>query len=267
MIKRRFVFSVKYNGFNYSGWQKQVNIVSIQKKIEDAFYKFLNEKVIVYSSGRTDKGVHSLGQVAHCDIYTNLDEVTLLFGLNSCLPADIKINYIREIDSFFDSRYSAICREYKYIIYNNYTNCVFFNNLCFWFKYKVNVDKILYGIEYLIGYHNFFSLRASGCESILFFRTIYEIRISSYKKFLIFSVMANSFLYKMVRIIIGALLYLGSLDLDVEWLKYFLEKKNLLGVKYIVPSHGLYLTNVIYPNKYNLSNINWSFSDIFFELL
>lgn len=267
MIKRRFALSIKYNGFFYNGWQRQSNFNSVQEKIEDSFYNVLKKKIIIYSSGRTDKGVHSLGQIAHCDLFTNMNNIDLLNNLNYHLPLDIRINYITEVDPSFDARHSVICREYKYVVYNSNINSVFLNNLVFMFNYRINVNKILYGIEYLLGYHDFCSFKSSGSKSSLSYKTIYGINISSHKNFLIFNITANSFLYKMVRTIIGILLILGSFDLDIEWLKYFIESKDLLGNKYIAPAHGLYLTNVVYSDKYNLSKINCDFLNIFYELL
>ena len=115
----RILLSIEYDGKNYHGWQEQKNSNTIQGQIQESIFKFSQEKIKLSVAGRTDAGVHATGQVAHFETNVKRTEEKWLLGLNSFLPEDIRINYVKFIGNNFHARFSALSRTYRYIIYNN----------------------------------------------------------------------------------------------------------------------------------------------------
>ena len=115
----RILLSIEYDGKNYHGWQEQKNSNTIQGQIQESIFKFSQEKIKLSVAGRTDAGVHATGQVAHFETNVKRTEEKWLLGLNSFLPEDIRINYVKFIGNDFHARFSALSRAYRYIIYNN----------------------------------------------------------------------------------------------------------------------------------------------------
>ena len=115
----KVLLSVQYDGKNYYGWQEQKTPNTVQGKLQEAIYKFCQEKVKIYVAGRTDSGVHALSQIAHFETNTKREESTWQLGLNSHLPDDIRINFVKFISDEFHARFSVISRTYRYVIYNN----------------------------------------------------------------------------------------------------------------------------------------------------
>ncbi|CAL4320964.1 tRNA pseudouridine synthase A [Buchnera aphidicola (Protaphis terricola)] len=254
MIQKKiktFALGVEYDGSNYHGWQSQENYPSIQKEIEQCLSKIANHKVYVFCAGRTDAGVHSIGQVIHFKTTSIRSNYNWTVGINTYLSKNISIKWIKEVPNFFHSRYSAVSRTYRYIIYNNiFRSSILYNYTNHVYK-KLNISKINFEAQYLLGNHDFSSFRASGCQSNTPFRSIKKINIYRINNFVIFDITANSFLYRMVRNIIGSLIKINFLN-KKDIIKEILKKKNRYYAGPTAPSKGLYLLSVEYPKCFNL---------------
>ncbi len=249
----RLLLSIEYDGGSYCGWQKQNNVKTIQGKIQESIFKFSQEKVIIYGAGRTDSGVHATGQIAHFDTSINRQEDKWILGLNSLLPEDIKINYVKYMDDSFHARFSALSRTYRYIIYNNRIKpCLLRNKVCWYYLNNLDENRMLTSANLLIGEKDFSCFRSSNCQSNSPIRKIHDIIINRKDDYLYIDIRANSFLYNMVRNIVGSLVLIGSGEKDIFWLENLISSKNRDNAGKQFPAKGLYLVNIEYDLKFNI---------------
>ncbi len=242
----RLLVCVEYNGMNYIGWQKQLhNSLSIQEIIEKCLSKITNHKVNIICSSRTDSGVHSLGQMFHFDTYIYKNENEWLLIANFNLPYDITFKWMKYVKNNFHARYNVNSRRYLYIILNSCIRSSFLNNLVMYYRGNINIDFMLQASYYLLGKHDFTSFRSSGCESKNTYKNIMHLNIFKKKKYIIFDIKANSFLYRMVRNIVSSLLLVGIGKYPINWIKHILSSrdKNLCR-SFSVKPYGLYLYKI-----------------------
>ena len=148
----KVLLSIQYDGKNYYGWQEQKTPDTVQGKLQEAIYKFCQEKVKIYVAGRTDSGVHALSQYAHFETNTKREESTWLLGLNSHLPDDIRINFVKFISDEFHARFSALSRTYRYIIYNNKIKpCLNRNKVGWYYLHHLDENKMQNAANKLVG--------------------------------------------------------------------------------------------------------------------
>lgn len=203
---KKFALGIEYDGKNYCGWQRQKNLSSIQEEVENCLSKIANHKVNVVCSGRTDAGVHSIGQVIHFISDSIRNKFSWTVGVNSYLSKNISIKWVKEVPENFSARHSAISRSYRYIIYNNSCRSSIFRNKSYHFYKKLNVDKMHFEAQSLIGENDYSSFRALGCQSNSPRREITKLNVWRLNNWIIFDITANSFLYHMVRNIVGSLI-------------------------------------------------------------
>ena len=239
---------IEYDGTNYSGWQTQENAVAIQEKIVEAIKSVTGEDVRLIGSGRTDGGVHALGQVANFHTNSTIPADKFCFTLNNVLPEDIKIIKSDEVDLNFHSRFDAMRKRYRYVIYNEKMPSPIHRNFSFHFKYDLDVDKMLEASKFLIGTHDFasFKVRKSVVKSTI--RKIYDINIKRKGYFIEIIFEGNSFLRYMVRIIVGTLVEIGNGKRPVSDMKKIMDSKNRDEAGLTVPPQGLFLEKVFYPD-------------------
>lgn len=249
--KKKFALGIQYNGSNYHGWQRQKNILTVQEEIENALSKVANHNIKVICSGRTDAGVHSIGQVIDFTTTALRNDYSWTVGVNGYLPKNISVQWIREVPLNFSARYSAIHRSYRYLIYNH--NCrtsIAFERSHHVYR-KLNIKKMYKEAQSLLGEHDFSSFRASGCQSYSTWRNIKKINIFGLDNWVIIDITANSFLYRMVRNIVGSLIQVSFLK-ENNCIKKILEKKNRFYAGPTASAHGLYLWYIKYPESFNL---------------
>lgn len=254
----KIALGIEYDGNNYHGWQKQQGVISIQEKLEKAITIIADHKVNIICGGRTDKGVHSIGQVIHFSTLSKRTEYSWVVGVNSYLPKDISIQWIRFVPDCFHARYSAISRFYRYIIYNYpQRSAILHRNTTIFLKSKLNANNMKLAGKMLIGEHDFSSFRSIGCQSKTPFRNISYFNVSRKNNFIVIDIQANSFLYHMVRNIVGCLIEIGSSKKSIEWIYYVLQLKDrkLGGRTITAPAYGLYLMTIKYPSIFNIPNI------------
>lgn len=255
----RIALGIEYNGHNYYGWQKQANLPTIQGMLENALTSIAGEPIHLFCAGRTDAGVHALGQVVHFDTTANRDVRAWLFGTNAHLPEAIAVRWAKIVDEDFHARFKALSRSYRYIIYNNSTRPAILNHRVTWHYGFLNVTDMQKAALYLIGEHDFSSFRSAECQSKSPIRNIMSIDITSRDSFIIIDIEANAFLHHMVRNIVGVLIEIGSGRKKVEWCFEVLHKKDRTKASKTSLASGLYLHYVKYPMNYALPEMKRSY--------
>ncbi|NLY85068.1 MAG: tRNA pseudouridine(38-40) synthase TruA [Tissierellia bacterium] len=240
---------IEYEGTNYSGWQIQENAITIQGKIEEALEKLLGEKVKLIGSGRTDGKVHALGQVANFLTSSNIPGDRYKYALKQLLPEDITIIDSEEVDINFHSRFDAIKKRYKYLVYNGKMPRALYRNFTYHLPYEVDIEKMIEASKYFCGTHDFAAFMAANSDVNSTIRTIYDISIIRKKDLIQFTVEGNSFLRHMVRIIVGTLLYVGLGKIQVKAIPEIIRDGKREKAGPTVPPQGLYLEKVFYPQK------------------
>lgn len=237
---------IQYDGTNYSGWQMQINAISIQQKIVDTIELITKEHVNLIGSGRTDTGVHALGQVANFRIEKDLNLYKFRYQLNSILPNDISITKIEKVAENFHSRFDAKRRSYLYLFIHNkspfyYKYAHYYPPLC-----KINFDHLNEISKMLLGEHDFTSFARKNPDLTDKTCNISEIHWRKGRDISIFYITANRFMHGMVRTIIGTLLHIAEQNLNGDYLLEVLNKKEREKADESVPAKGLYLFKVRY---------------------
>lgn len=249
----KFAAGLEYDGSNYHGWQIQkAGILSVQFEVEKAISMIANHKIEVFCSGRTDAYVHSIGQVIHFETHAIRKNISWILGINSYLPKNISIQWIKQVSDVFHARYSAISRAYRYIIYNNVIRSAILKNRVHFEHILLNVQAMHQASQLLIGEYDFSSFRSKKCQSRTPFRKIISMDVYKWNKFIFVDIEANSFLQYMARNIIGCLLEIGKMKQNISWIMSVLKKKNRFFCAPTANPSGLYLLNVKYPNFFKL---------------
>lgn len=245
---RNIKIIIEYEGTNYSGWQIQKNASSIQEEIQKAILKITRENVNLIGAGRTDAGVHARGQVANFNTLSSIPEDRFAWALNSVLKDDIVIKNAHEAPMEFHSRYDAKSKIYSYTIHRGMFPPAIMRRYAYHLKYgrMLDLKKVKRAADYFVGTHDFKGFMASGSSVSDTVRTIYSIEIIEEGDFLKIFYHGNGFLYNMVRIITGTILFAGVDKIDPDCIPSIIKKRerNLAGVT--VPAHGLCLENIYY---------------------
>jgi tRNA pseudouridine38-40 synthase len=239
-----YKITIQYDGTQYSGWQIQENAPTIQEVITNSIEQILQENINLTGAGRTDTGVHALGQVANFVVDRELDLFKFKYSLNSVLPTDISINDIETIEERFHSRFSAKKRSYIYIISNQ--KSPFFDRYSYTLFSEFNLAKLNELSKTLIGIQDFASFCKTNTEVQNKICEVYEARWRRQKNFFIFYIEANRFLYGMVRAIVGSLLKAYSSDNGINYLQSILDQKDRNTAADSAPAKGLFLYKVKY---------------------
>jgi len=253
-VKRNIKLTIEYDGTNFNGWQIQrAGTRTIQGEIEKALHKIFNEKITLIGSGRTDSGVHALGQVANFLTHnTRLSTTEILNALNANLPEDISILKSEDVPQKFHAQYSAKRKTYRYCILNRKERCSIQRDFNTFIPYKLNLTAIQTEAKNLIGRKDFRAFTAANpaernasIEKNTV-RTIYKFQIQKKGAYLYIDIEANGFLYKMVRNIVGTLLEVGSAKLSKGSVKRILLQKDRSLAGSTAPAKGLCLIKVTY---------------------
>jgi tRNA pseudouridine38-40 synthase len=247
---QRYKLTVEYNGTPYVGWQRQDNGLSVQQCIEEAIYKFCQTAVTLCVAGRTDAGVHATGQVCHADLPVDLDADKVRKAINFYLEEQlISIVDARKVDSDFSARFSATKRYYMYRIINRPAKLAIEKGLAWHIPIPLDTKAMQEGANYLIGYHDFSTFRASQCQANSPMRTLDTIQIVKDEKDIRIYLEALSFLHHQVRNIVGTLYFVGIGKWTPEDINKALKAKDRTKGGQTAPAEGLYLTQVDYGNK------------------
>jgi len=243
---RNFKLTVEYDGTSYCGWQTQVNGTSIQEVIEKSLKHTFKKKVALTGAGRTDSGVHSVGQVASFRANTRLTRKQLLFALNSRLPNDIAIKKVEDVGSGFNACRSAKRKLYRYAILNSPIPAPLLRRYSYRYTIPLNINAMRKASMVLKGRHDFKSFRAAGSRRRNSITTIYRISTKKEGDFIHMDMEAKGFLYNMVRNIAGTLIEIGRGKLQSGDMKRILQAKDRAQAGPTAPAKGLCLIKVSY---------------------
>ena len=257
----KYALLIEYNGNDLVGWQKQNEGISVQSSLEDAAKNIFNEEFEIQGSGRTDAGVHALGQIAHINLpkghrLTSRHPFYIISAFNSLLrDSNIRVISTKPVKAEFNARFSAIKRFYKYRILCRAAPPGLDKGKVWHFRKKLDISLMQEGAKYLIGKHDFTSFRTIKCQAKSPVRTIDEVSFSREGEEVIIRVSAKSFLHSQVRIIAGTIVKIGDGTWAPEKILTILKGKNRNLAGPTAPADGLYLERVKYPE--NLLNDTW----------
>ena len=244
---RNIKLVIEYDGKEFNGWQKQPNKLNIQGEIERAIKQITGEEVDLTASGRTDAGVHALGQVANFKTNSNIPIEKIPIALNSNLKKSIVIKSAEEVEERFHSRLNCKRKTYRYIINNSKYGTAIYRNLETHIPMKLDIQKMQEAVKYFEGEHDFKAFKASGTSSKSRVRTIYKTEvIDAGNERIYIELTGNGFLYNMVRIIAGTLVEVGLGKIEPNEIKTIIESKKRENAGKTLPPQGLYLVNVEY---------------------
>lgn len=253
---QRIALGIEYDGSNYSGWQRQDTVPSIQSILESAISKIADSQIAISCAGRTDSRVHATGQVIHFD-YQNKIPRNLnawIMGVNSMLPDDISVSWAQVMPDDFHARFSAVARRYQYYIYVSKSQRALLNNKALWVYRNLDLNAMQQACNYLIGEQNFSCFRSSECQSLSPMRNIIAADIVMIKNFIVLDIKANAFLHHMVRNIVGSLLEVGLNKKPSEWFIDLIKGQDRTKAAKTASPVGLYLVSVDYNQKYIVDN-------------
>ena len=239
---KKILMTVEYNGANFHGWQKQKNKRTVQGELEEKIKILTGDEVKVEGSGRTDKGVHALGQVATVNIEKNIPLSNFKTALIKLLSDDVCVKSLKFASSDLHPRFNAKRKTYRYVVSKK--RLALEHDLVTYYPHKVDVERMKKASELFLGKHNFKAFCASGATVKDFEREIYGLKITERECKIIFEITGNGFLYNMVRIIVGTLLEIEKIG-EENILKAFKEGDRSLVGKTMAPN-GLYLIKVEY---------------------
>ena len=243
----RYALTIEYDGTPFVGWQRQANGSSVQESLEEALKELCGEHIIVHGAGRTDAGVHAVGQVAHIDVSKNWRTDRLRDALNAHLKPDpIAILHVCEVNLDFEARFSAIRRHYRYIIENRRAPLTLALKRAWHVKWPLDAELMHNAAQQLIGRHDFTTFRASECQANSPIRTLERCDVRRLGDRIEIDVSARSFLHSQVRSMAGSLEHVGSGKWAVEELVSALESCDRRRCGQVAPPHGLYLMSVDY---------------------
>ncbi|MFR8146666.1 MAG: tRNA pseudouridine(38-40) synthase TruA [Clostridia bacterium] len=243
---RNIKLTIEYDGKDFNGWQKQPNKLNIQGNIEKVISEITKEEIELIGSGRTDAGVHAIGQVANFKTNSNIPIEKFAIAINYRLKKSIIIKKAEEVPERFHSRYNCKKKTYRYIINNSDMGSAIYRNLEYNIKMPLNLENMKKASKYFEGEHDFSAFKASGTSSKSSVRTIYSADVKKENERIIIELTGNGFLYNMVRIISGTLVEVGLGKIRPEEIEDIIDSKNRQMAGKTLPPYGLYLLEVNY---------------------
>jgi len=255
----RMALGLQYDGSSYSGWQAQLSLNTVQDKLEATIARFIGDSstgdfVRVITAGRTDTGVHALGQVVHFDINVEREDWSWVRGINSFLPESIVVNWAKPVSEEFSARFSAYERTYIYAMHAGPCRSPMAAARAGYLMMPADkwfdVPAMEAAAQCLIGEHDFSSFRSSECQAKSPIKTLYSIEIISAQPWLYFKIRGNAFLHHMVRNLVGTFLMIGIGKQSSEWMSEVLAAKDRRVAAPTFAPDGLYLVKIAYPGEF-----------------
>lgn len=241
---RNIALIISYDGSAYFGYQTQNGFITIQQVMEETISKMTKEKVIIYGCGRTDTGVHALNYLLTFKTNSNIPVERIPYALNALLPDDISVKKAFEADDDFHGRFSVKRKTYVYRILNTEFNDPLRAKYTWHYKYPLNLDKMKEAASYVVGEKDFVCFMASGGQVKTTVRNVDELNVEKAGDEIVITISSNGFLYNMVRIITGTLIYVGCGKINPADVKDIIESKDRRKAGITAPPNGLYLKNV-----------------------
>lgn len=251
-MKTRIRLTIEYDGSHYHGFQIQENGLTVQEVLEKAIFKLTGERIGLLGAGRTDSGVHALGQVAAFDSSSSIPGERWKMALNSVIPGDIRVIESCTTHPQFNPRFDALSKRYIYLIYRPVRGSTFFRHYALCSSEPLNLAAMQAAAGFLVGSHNFRAFCASGSSAKTFERRVIKCVVEEKEPFIRLDIEGEGFLYNMVRIIMGTLMEVGRGKYPPTWISEVLESRDRSRAGPTAPPQGLYLVRVTYARD------NWT---------
>ncbi len=251
----RWALGIEYVGTAYCGWQRQGHCDSVQGQLEKALSTIAQETIDVHCAGRTDAGVHGLGQVVHFDTQSIRPHSAWVQGANTQLPRDIRVTWAHQVDEGFHARFSAQARQYRYVIYNRAQPSALLYGRTHWERHPLDAKAMNIAGQALLGEQDFSSFRAAQCQAQHGQRNIQLLCVSRREDFVHIDIKANAFVHHMVRNIAGTLMQIGRGDKPISWAGDLLALKDRTQAYATAPAEGLYFVKAFYPESFSLPQL------------
>jgi tRNA pseudouridine38-40 synthase len=249
----RIAVALEYDGAQFAGWQtQQAGVSSVQETAEGAFSRVAGEPVSLVCAGRTDAGVHALGQIAHFDTTAQRGERGWVLGANANLPDSISVRWARAVPAHFHARYSAEARTYRYYVLNRLGRSALAAQRAALIYRPLDVAQMVAAAALLLGEHDFSAFRAAGCQARSPIRRLYALQVERFGDRIVIEATANAFLHHMVRNLVGLLLDIGVGKAPPPWAAAVLASKDRTQSSPTAPAEGLYFWKVRYPQAFGL---------------
>ena len=238
---------MSFRGTNYHGYQKQDSgIPTVQQTVEEGIFCLLGERTEIFGCSRTDTGVHANEYVFSMKLDSTISERGVVFGLNGVLPKDISILSCERADDDFHARYHCRGKEYVYLIHNSEIRNPFYEDTLYRSWYPIDDKKLNIACKDFIGTHDFKSFCSTDTDKVGTVRTVYDFSVLREGDIVKFTVSGDGFLYNMVRIMVGTLLFINDGKMELHAIPGIISALDRTAAGKTVPPNGLYLNKVFY---------------------
>ena len=248
----RIALAVEYDGSGFRGWQTQPGGATVQDALQDALFRFAGIPLRVICAGRTDTGVHALGQVVHFDTTLDRPMFSRVRGVNTFLPAAVAVRWAQPVDDAFHARASACARHYRYLLLNRAHRSGLWPGRVGWYHQTLDLAAMRSAAGLLLGERDFSAFRAAECQANTPIKTMHKADIKRLGEFLVFDFEASAFLHHMVRNLVGSLVHVGKGKRPPEWVAELLAAGDRRLAAPTFAAAGLYLAAVRYPSHWGL---------------
>ena len=251
----RIAACLEYCGVGYCGWQRQSHAPSVQQAVESAVGKVADHSLDVVVAGRTDSGVHAIGQIVHFDTPSRRAGEQWVRGTNSWLPDDISMLWARPVSPDFHARFSARQRSYRYVLLNRPVSPGYLHGRVAWHRAPLALAPMQEAARQLVGRHDFSAFRAAGCQNRNPVKQVSLIALGQSGPWIWLDIASDGFLHHMVRNIMGVLMRIGEGLEPVRWAGEVLASRDRKAGGITAPADGLYFVSAQYDEKYHLPAI------------
>jgi len=248
----RIALGIEYDGSSFCGWQTQPSGCAVQDAIERALAEVAGRPTPTICAGRTDAGVHAVGQVVHFDSDVSRPESAWVRGVNAHLPEAVAVQWMRPVDEDFHARFGALERRYRYVLLDHPVRPALNRHQVGWVHQPLEIEPMREAAAVLLGEHDFSAFRASECQAASPVRNLQKLEIGRCGCYVMFDFTANAFLHHMVRNIVGSLVYVGLGRQQPRWPRELLDGRDRTRAAPTFAAAGLYLSGVRYAEKYAL---------------
>jgi tRNA pseudouridine38-40 synthase len=250
----RIALGVQYDGAAFQGWQtqKRPSARTVQGCLQQALSQVAAQPIEVVCAGRTDAGVHGVGQVVHFDTSAVRSARSWVLGGNSNLPPDISLHWACAVEPDFHARFSALARRYRYLMLDRPYRSALWRKRATWCRRRLDTERMNAAGQIFVGEHDFSSFRAAECQARHPVRNVRELSVRRQGEGVVLEIEANAFLHHMVRNIAGVLMTIGIGEQPLAWAQEVLERRDRTQGGVTAPADGLYLLAVRYPERFGL---------------
>ena len=248
----RIALGIEYDGSGFCGWQTQPSGCAVQDALDAALSQIAAHSVHSQCAGRTDAGVHALGQVVHFEQSVQRPITAWVRGVNTLLPRAIAVRWAREVQPAFHARYSARGRAYVYLLRNRPQRLGLLHAYLGWHHRPLEIERMRAAASCLLGMHDFSAFRAAECQARSAIKELRRAQIDRHGDLIVFDFAADAFLHHMVRNLVGCLVQVGNGSRPVDWMRDVLEGRDRARAAPTFPAQGLYLTGVDYDPAWGL---------------